>query len=680
MKAFIVDNNSCVDDNPCFADQLKKHLKNDCSDVYCFTDFSAENVEELAKRLERCIGADDVIIININVKIGNGRRHEQSGIKLLKWLRLNNIYNHCVLYSFYSLKSLAKIHPSNTILLSKGVTFIQAPFLPSDIKVENLVEPAERENLIHFFRGEMDLKRMRHELANYYGLIKLIQSHQKVKPSFFLTSKTNSYFYKLSEWLFQDRSAEFEPEASKITTLNTYVNIIQIKKPLVIYLDDKANEGWGELLTDIVGNIKIMRIDENDTEDSLYTRFNFLKNGRIESDLFICDLRLKNSEADLSDYTKLVSYKLVKKIRNDTVKQKILYLTATNDLNKYKKILTKLDYNPQYIFTKEGVDQLYSPEASFNNYLEFVTFLFNLLGQQPPRIRRDYLQLFNKSEAEVISTLNEQIPEAIKAMVNPLYNPSSNHNRFDWIIFDTNAFMDKDYTIEILTHICSIPTSKIGIHKYVYAELERYENDCQVEFPLKSFLATYSIACFCEKGISRSNHGIQNLQVRRDVADPFLIAWAKDLAGSGQKVLFVSADYARGNGPMRVLERWIQDYKNKNLTLCTPANFVALITSPPPNNPVIHQPATINTPPQPATRLKIKWKICYWDKQTCTLKFRYNTIQKEIKIDPAKQNEFQRKFLVLKKGETSVELTLEKDGLYTVYELQKILDTPTNLN
>jgi hypothetical protein len=163
--------------------------------------------------------------------------------------------------------------------------------------------------------------------------------------------------------------------SNKTTSLSNCIlneirtKIVEIKSnsPNVIYLDDKANLGWTNLLQDMLGGtIQTIQLDYSDNSNTLYYKFKLLQNYKLV-DLFICDLRLKENESNLTDYSQLTSYNLIKRIRDNNPKQKILYLTATNDLNKYKSILKLPKYNPQIIFTKEGVDQMYSPTQSVAN-------------------------------------------------------------------------------------------------------------------------------------------------------------------------------------------------------------------------------------------------------------------------------------------------------------------------
>ncbi len=81
--------------------------------------------------------------------------------------------------------------PSNAILGSKGITFIQQPndrFLNGKFTSIKELEDAEPDALKAYFRVEFDLKKIRHDEANIYGLQKLNECHNKVADK-----KENTY-------------------------------------------------------------------------------------------------------------------------------------------------------------------------------------------------------------------------------------------------------------------------------------------------------------------------------------------------------------------------------------------------------------------------------------------------------------------------------------------------------
>ena len=57
----------------------------------------------------------------------NALRSQFEGIELLKWLRVNKIYNHCVLTSFLPLHEILSKNPNFGIIGSKGTSFVQLP-------------------------------------------------------------------------------------------------------------------------------------------------------------------------------------------------------------------------------------------------------------------------------------------------------------------------------------------------------------------------------------------------------------------------------------------------------------------------------------------------------------------------------------------------------------------------
>ena len=75
-----------------------------------------------------------------------------------------------------------------------------------------------------------------------------------------------------------------------------------------------------------------------------------------------------------------------------------MYFTASNDLSKVKGLLDNKDFNPHLIFTKEGADQLLTPQQSFRKYRELLDSLLKLLAPEPKKKVLENLQIINLNE------------------------------------------------------------------------------------------------------------------------------------------------------------------------------------------------------------------------------------------------------------------------------------------
>ncbi|GAB1472701.1 hypothetical protein MASR2M69_01420 [Bacteroidota bacterium] len=134
-----------------------------------------------------------LFLININYKTDNISRTDNSGILILKNLRLNHFNQHCVLYSFLSREQLMLQDPNNSIIFSEGVTFIRMPEDLSKVDYSELFKHKAPEDLSIFFRGEIDFVKIRHSSANIYGLWFMFNIHNKFFPN-----------EKLEESIFSD--------------------------------------------------------------------------------------------------------------------------------------------------------------------------------------------------------------------------------------------------------------------------------------------------------------------------------------------------------------------------------------------------------------------------------------------------------------------------------------------
>ena len=121
-----------IDDNETFAKQLFKQLTgNESNSENDTLKPSSENLNELAESIKSIInGNNDVVLcINVNLEAGKDSRQLQKGIELLIWLRIKDVLNHVVLYSFETLHAILNRNPKHHVATSKGTSFVQLPEL-----------------------------------------------------------------------------------------------------------------------------------------------------------------------------------------------------------------------------------------------------------------------------------------------------------------------------------------------------------------------------------------------------------------------------------------------------------------------------------------------------------------------------------------------------------------------
>lgn len=132
-----------------------------------------DSPENLARRVYEQHITTDLFLINVNFKTDAISRADNAGILLLKYLRLYNLEQHCVLYSFLSREQLMMQDPHNLIIFSEGVTFVRMPVDLERINYETLAKKKASEDLTDYFKAEFRLPDDRHFFANWWGVLQL---------------------------------------------------------------------------------------------------------------------------------------------------------------------------------------------------------------------------------------------------------------------------------------------------------------------------------------------------------------------------------------------------------------------------------------------------------------------------------------------------------------------------
>jgi CheY-like chemotaxis protein len=214
-----------INDNESFAKALCKELNSqtDCleqSDAFFIDAKDKETrilaLQEVEPKLES--NNDVIIFINVNLKTNEGNRQLQKGIELLIWLRINDVLNHCVLYSFEDLHTLLNREPKHLIATSQGTTFVQLPnnfkniqkvlelkysedkLLASDDRIKAALKPA------------FNIESIRHQEANWWGVKALwdvhniaLEGNQFIPYPDFITEKLNSIENAIADYVYGDK-------------------------------------------------------------------------------------------------------------------------------------------------------------------------------------------------------------------------------------------------------------------------------------------------------------------------------------------------------------------------------------------------------------------------------------------------------------------------------------------
>jgi CheY-like chemotaxis protein len=143
------------------------------------TDGPRDVAENIAQKVKK-YGADALVMMNVELKIGTANRQAQRGVEILKWLRLSAEHDmaarsvHCVMYGFRDLEQLLREEPKNLILTSPGTSFrrlpLDGPTTLRDLRrVVQLKAPVANRGLDCYVRVGFTLPDERHSWANEWA-------------------------------------------------------------------------------------------------------------------------------------------------------------------------------------------------------------------------------------------------------------------------------------------------------------------------------------------------------------------------------------------------------------------------------------------------------------------------------------------------------------------------------
>ena len=251
-----------IDDNTKYAEKLLAELKEEgeviSSESYVLNEL-ANKINVKAKN-----EIDTVLLININLKAKNSNRQEQKGIELLIWLRIKEILNHVVLYSFETLHSLLNRNPKHLITTSQGTTFVQLPDAFKDLqnnlskkqedKTKYLADP---DNVRETLKPAFSIEKFRHREANWWGVKQLWD--------------INNSIYDLNDKYPSDIEENLKKLENYIAKALYEYNDMAINKGLEELLTQKSSDKNNKIDLEVQGRMKRMRNLENEISNSNLT-------------------------------------------------------------------------------------------------------------------------------------------------------------------------------------------------------------------------------------------------------------------------------------------------------------------------------------------------------------------------------------------------------------------------
>jgi CheY-like chemotaxis protein len=134
--------------------------------------------EDIAAYIFKEYAAVDLYMINLHLLAGSYQRIDNAGIKLLKLLRLHNLRQHCIVYSFFTREQFMQLSAQNLILFSGATSFCQLPFDFLTIPYHGLIEQKAPKDIRPYLKAEFDLPDERHMMANWWGVLQLWKVHK----------------------------------------------------------------------------------------------------------------------------------------------------------------------------------------------------------------------------------------------------------------------------------------------------------------------------------------------------------------------------------------------------------------------------------------------------------------------------------------------------------------------
>lgn len=364
-----------------------------------------DSPESIVKEIKSKYADADLFLININYKTDNITRADNAGILFLKYLRLNHFNQHCVLYSFLNREQLMMQDPHNSIIFSEGVTFVRMPEDLSAMNFEALANKRAPDNLSKYFIGEVNLEKIRHNLANIYGLWFMFNIHNKFFPEEKLERSIfpNEFSQKLD--FLQLVIAKYLINIKKENNSGSYI-ISQIKRlktelrkrnPQLLYIDDKADLGWAAFLKKAIygnsgfNNFQSIAPEKTvfNNEKSLNDFFVKIKNKILNNgnfiDCLLLDLRLADETGDIDDLDKLSGIRLLKRIHQSFPSLPVVIFTASNKAKSVKKII---ECGAEVLWSKPGLDDLKEEQYYLESYRELLTYLNTVLNKYKTRTEK----------------------------------------------------------------------------------------------------------------------------------------------------------------------------------------------------------------------------------------------------------------------------------------------------
>lgn len=559
-----------------------------------------------------------VFLIQAGDDRGDGKR---IGIQIILWLRVLGLSNQIFLETPTPFENLIKESLYNTILLSRGIDLIRSQGVLNlgELKIKR----SEPKQIKKILRAYIDIIKIKHEDANWWGALKLIQANnyfsQKTNLLNFieikgkLLEKQKDLTYNIHNYISENEENILFTNSDTnrmLNDINIYIRAIRNKFHEIVYIDDHAYDGFSTILQEIIyggenkhfivikpeGDKPLFRIENerkiNASAEELFNEINVKKTDKKSSiDLVVADLRFYKNE-DVNEFKYLTSFSLIYKLRRKHPSQRIMYFTSSNNFFEFNKILLgdELKYKPQAIFVKQGVEMNLNFKDILESYVNLTKDLYLLLKPESKKNKhvthklidkeRKYVSEYNLLQSFLLNRRNIPMPKLIDQ---------------DILVPDTNFLIYEDKK-EAILNLFVEHKDKIMIHESVYCDLLRIHRDERSESELRGRCLFYinliqllnlPLSDFgmdekdkeVKRQLEDQNFDVKKLRNMKDWADDFLVKLV--LNCKDKEVLFITNDSIEaqeGNneGPIRRLKKVITEEGIKSITVKKPKQILEL--------------------------------------------------------------------------------------------------------
>lgn len=429
---------------------------------------------------------EDSLVFNLEALFKKSFRQNHIILEVIFFLRCKyRIPNPIICIGFESLSDILYRKPENLIICSPGVKYLRNPV--TGVTLEEQIVKLRKDNIfLHlrkFLRSALNVEQLRHHEANWWGAYQLLNTHNVILKSDSLqplSEKTilsnrvlnhvNSVESSIAQYIYNSNGNILESADSK--GANYLENKILSLDPLprILYIDDMAQTGWGKILQEVIFrgvNDKSFKMIAPRKGEDLHTIWQtiFTKIIKFRPDCILLDLRLQNEEERAAEVENLSGAQILKLLKSELPSLPVIMFTASNKARSLKKLY---NLGCDYMWTKEGVDEINDGKTSLRNYLELIDLIFDAAT----KFRDETDKKLYAAEVK-LSKVKRDYSLKLKSLINI----------YDVILTDSNIWLNKriekvQQSLFILMNGCKeLSNAKFVVIDQVFDEIIRISKE-----------------------------------------------------------------------------------------------------------------------------------------------------------------------------------------------------------